>query len=116
MPTRGTYGLELCSDDGSEPLIDPGTGFVTVVDDDGLHEMGCNTGSIDLTAGLHPVRVNYFQGPATEIGLTFAWSGPGFAQWIVPPERLMLFPDQVGACGPARGTSKLVEARAVWMK
>lgn len=93
VPLAGTYTFQLCSDDGSELLLDAGTGFVTVVDDDGVHGMGCATGSIDLTAGLHPVRVNYFQGPATEIGLTFEWSRPDLAMEIVPPERLMLFPD-----------------------
>ena len=93
VPTTGTYGFQLCSDDGSEMLLDPGTGYVTVIDNDGVHAMGCASGSIDLTAGLHPIRVNYFQGPRTEIGLTLEWSGPDLAQQIVPPERLMLFPD-----------------------
>jgi hypothetical protein len=93
VPITGTYAFEVCSDDGSELLIDPGTGFLTVIDNDGVHGMACLGGSIDLTAGLHPIRVNYFQGPRTEIGLILSWSGPDLALQVVPPERLMLFPD-----------------------
>lgn len=93
VPADGTYAFQLCSDDGSKLLIDPGTGLSTVVDDDGVHGMQCQTGSIDLTVGLHPIRVDYFQGPRTEIGLTLEWSGPNLAQEIVPAANLMLFPD-----------------------
>jgi hypothetical protein len=93
VPTTGTYTFQECSDDGSELLIDPGTGFTTVVDNDGVHGMSCATGSIDLTAGHHPIRANYFQGPRTEIGLTLEWSGPDLAMQIIPAERLMLFPE-----------------------
>ena len=61
----GTYRFSLTSDDGSMLIIDGRT----VIDNDGTHAPQTKKGSIDLTAGVHDIRVQYFQGPAHEIAL-----------------------------------------------
>jgi PA14 domain len=56
VPAAGTYTFRLRSDDGSELLI----GDDLVIDHDGLHGATDKDGGIELTAGVHPLRVNYF--------------------------------------------------------
>ena len=55
---EGRYKFHLGSDDGSILYIDGGK----VVDVDGVHPHSTKTGQMSLTAGIHKVRVEYFQG------------------------------------------------------
>jgi len=72
ISTTGTYEFELGSDDGSRLLID-GTG---VVNNDGLHGFKAVTGSVSLTAGLHRLRVEYFENTGGEsVRLRYRASG-----------------------------------------
>lgn len=56
IPKDGTYTFKLSSDDGSRLFID-GT---AVVDADGIHPPGDKEGKSTLKAGVHHVRVDYF--------------------------------------------------------
>lgn len=58
IETGGTYTFATTSDDGSKLYIN---GF-EVVDNDGYHGPQTQTGSVDLTAGVHDIQVLYFQG------------------------------------------------------
>jgi mono/diheme cytochrome c family protein len=58
----GRYGFHLGSDDGSRLVI----GDATVVDHDGIHGHGEAHGSVELTAGVHPIRVSFFEAHGEE--------------------------------------------------
>lgn len=69
----GKYQFALMSDDGSKLYIDN----KTVIDNDGLHAPQTETGSIKLKAGLHTIRVSYFQGPGYYVALSLSVAKPG---------------------------------------
>jgi outer membrane protein OmpA-like peptidoglycan-associated protein len=71
LPQEGTYTFRLTSDDGSKLFIDGRE----VIDNDGIHGPGAADGEATLQAGLHDVRVQYFQGPREEVALMLEW-GP----------------------------------------
>ncbi|MFN0053153.1 MAG: family 16 glycoside hydrolase [Planctomycetales bacterium] len=68
----GMYTFHLGSDDGSRLMIDR----EKVVDVDGIHPHETRTGKVSLTAGMHPVQVDYFQGGG-EATLAVEYEGPG---------------------------------------
>ncbi|MEZ6066425.1 MAG: c-type cytochrome [Planctomycetaceae bacterium] len=67
----GEYTFFLGSDDGSRLLID-GKEVVKV---DGVHPHLESSGKVQLTAGVHPVRVEYFEAGGEE-SLSLEFSGP----------------------------------------
>jgi outer membrane protein OmpA-like peptidoglycan-associated protein len=69
----GIYGWKLISDDGSRLWIDG----KEVVDNDGVHSFDTAEGEVSLSKGPHAMRIWYFQGPATEIGLQLFVRPPG---------------------------------------
>ena len=69
----GAYTFSLVSDDGAKLYIDDRT----VIDNDGQHPPQAMTGMIDLTGGVHRIRVAYFQGPRFAIALVLKVAGPG---------------------------------------
>jgi hypothetical protein len=73
IETPGRYRFILTSDDGSILTIDD----EQVIDNDGQHPTVTKDGAIDLAAGLHKIRVTYFQGPGYEIALILAIEPPG---------------------------------------
>jgi PA14 domain len=74
----GEYSFRLSSDDGSRLYVDD----KLVINNDGVHsEVSVGT-KLKLEAGLHRVRVTYFQGPATEIALQFFVTNPGSSEQI----------------------------------
>ncbi len=83
LDVTGTWGFTLESDDGSRLFIDG----VLVVDNDSVHEMTLAEGSIDLEAGFHDIRVEYFDasGPA---GLTLGSASPGQLPAVVAADDL----------------------------
>lgn len=54
----GEYTFTLSSDDGSRLLIDGRK----IVDNDGTHPTQTQSGSVELTKGVHTIAVDYFQG------------------------------------------------------
>ena len=84
VETPGQYNFALNSDDGSRLYVNGNL----VVDNDGLHSMRTERGNLTLTAGMHDIEIQYFQGPRTEIGLQWFWQPPNSTEQIVPPEVL----------------------------
>ena len=68
----GQYVVEMASDDGARILIDG----KTVVEHDGEHSPQLKTGSVTLTAGDHPIRVEFF-GRNLNNSFHARWRGPG---------------------------------------
>jgi hypothetical protein len=81
----GDYTFFTTSDDGSRLLIDG----ATVVDNDGLHAEVEVAGTVTLTAGQHPIRVEFFEADGGEV-LTVEWQGPGVGREVIPASRLFL--------------------------
>ena len=78
LPQAGTFTFRLTSDDGSKLFIDGNE----VIGNDGIHGASPVDGEATLAAGIHDVRVQYFQGPREEIALVLEW-GPD-ADHLVP--------------------------------
>lgn len=68
----GLYRFALTSDDGSRLDIDD----QTVVDNDGIHPALTKSASIELSGGIHKIRVQYFQGPRLQVALILEIAGP----------------------------------------
>ncbi len=69
----GQYGFGLTSDDGSKLYIDDHL----VIDDDGIHGPSGCTATAELEAGIHSIRVSYFQGPRYAVCLILTVEKPG---------------------------------------
>jgi pimeloyl-ACP methyl ester carboxylesterase len=87
VPTTANYTFEICSDAGSELYIDNGfaPGVTPTIDHDGLHSNTCKTGTLSLTAGMHPIALAYFETTGSQ-SMTFSWqsSGAGINKQTVP--------------------------------
>jgi outer membrane protein OmpA-like peptidoglycan-associated protein len=70
---RGVYKWKLESDDGSRLWIDGRE----IINNDGVHGMNAMEMEQELEQGRHAIKVWYFQGPATELGLRLFISVPG---------------------------------------
>ena len=68
----GSHEFFLESDDGSRLSIDG----KQIVDNGGVHAMQEQAGKVDLTAGDHEIKVEFFQGGG-EAGVKFSWHPPG---------------------------------------
>jgi len=81
VPKTGKWTIGTISDDGSKLWI----GDQLIVNNDGLHGDREVKGEINLEAGLHAIRVEFFErgGGATMKVLA---GGPGRDYSIVPPE------------------------------
>lgn len=85
IPKTGSYTFFTTSDDGSRIYI----GDQEVVNNDGAHGMVTKSGKINLSAGLHPIRVNYFDSGGGD-GLKVEWKGPGIKLEEIPSHRLFV--------------------------
>jgi glucose/arabinose dehydrogenase len=94
----GTYTFRLTSDDGSKLWI----GDQLVIDHDGLHGNVPKDGTIDLAAGLHPLRVEHFEREGGQ-ELRLAWKAPGAGDFtIVPASALSTDAGVVRVTAPGR--------------
>lgn len=75
IATAGAYTFYLSSDDGSRLFINN----TLVVNYDGLHGAGEQSGAITLPAGTHDIRVEYFERNGGQ-SLTVQYAGPGVAK------------------------------------
>jgi hypothetical protein len=73
IKTAGAYKFRLLSDDGSKLFIDS----TLIIDNDGIHSPKSVEGQIYLSKGTYPIRVDYFQGPKTQIALQLFSTKPG---------------------------------------
>ena len=83
IATAADYTFYTTSDDGSQLYI----GGTLVVDNDGLHGMAEQSGTISLTAGMHPITVTMFEKTGGE-GLDVEYEGPGIARQAIPDDAL----------------------------
>ena len=78
-PRTGMYTFHLGSDDGSALYVDG----EKLIDNGGLHSRHIESGHIALQAGLHPIRIDYFQASGGAMA-SLEWEGPGIAREVVP--------------------------------
>ncbi|MCD6200709.1 MAG: PQQ-binding-like beta-propeller repeat protein [Bacteroidales bacterium] len=79
IPEDGIYKFYLTSDDGSNLYIHGRK----IINNDGTHGIREKMGQIPLQAGLHPVRIEFFQ-TVTSVTLSLKWAGPSFGKENVP--------------------------------
>ena len=75
----GMYNFVLTADDGAILYLDGRE----LIDNDGQHAPSDVAGSVELSKGVHAIRVSYFQGPRWQVALVLKVAGPG--------ERLRIF-------------------------
>jgi hypothetical protein len=68
----GVYEFSLTSDDGAKLYIDGRE----LIDNDGVHEPVTRQGRMNLSGGIHRMRVSYFQGPRYQVALVLKVAGP----------------------------------------
>ncbi|WP_320783278.1 family 16 glycoside hydrolase [Streptomyces sp. CRN 30] len=97
-PSEGSYVFRLTSDDGSRLTIDGST----VIDHDGLHGAEPKDGTVHLTAGSHPLRIDHFERDGGE-QLQLSWRPPGASDFtVVPQEALSTDAGVVRVTAPGR--------------
>lgn len=79
----GTYMFYTLSDDGSRLWIND----KLVVENGGVHSLRERAGSINLTAGYHLIKVEYFQARSSQ-GLGVAIAGPRMTKRTIPNSML----------------------------
>ena len=85
----GEYEFKIASDDGCRLIVDG----KTAVEHDGLHGASTKKGKVQLSAGVHAIRVEYFAYGQPN-SLQAFWSGPGFVdtalavQKVAPPKQI----------------------------
>ncbi len=79
VPESGNWTFYLNSDDGSELWING----VSAIQNYGMHGMREISATINLSAGLHDFRIEFFQGGGPH-GLKFSWDGPNVSKTTIP--------------------------------
>ena len=79
IPADGTYTFFLESDDGSRLFIDG----AQVVDNGGLHEMTEVLGKVQLKAGDHIIKVEFFDAEE-DAGCILSWKSAKIEKQVVP--------------------------------
>ena len=80
IPTAGTYTFYTASDDGSTLSING----IEVVNNNGKHTKQERSGTITLTAGIHEIKVLYFESAGSTDVLEVRWQGPGISKQLIP--------------------------------
>ncbi len=84
-PEDGVYSFFVASDDGSRLFVDN----KLLVDNDGLHGMAEKKGIAALSAGLHPLKVQFFQKTGGR-DIKVSWEGPKSAKQAIPTSMLYI--------------------------
>src|SRR6266498_4744359 len=79
IPKDGKYTFFLESDDGSRLFIDG----KQVIDHNGLHAMEEKSGDVELKAGDHALKVEFFENDV-DAGCKLSWQPPGATREIIP--------------------------------
>ena len=90
VPEDGNWTFFLNSDDGSELWIND----ASVVQNYGMHGMREYSGSLNLTAGYHDFRIEFFQGGGPH-GLKFSWEGPNVTKATIPSSVFVVSEDYI---------------------
>jgi hypothetical protein len=83
VSTPGRYKPSLRSKDGAKLWLDG----ALLINNGGIHPVRARIKAVTLTAGLHPLRVEFFANTGAA-ALTLSWSGPGIATQVVPADHL----------------------------
>ena len=86
VKNAGRYTFTLLSDDGSKLFIDDSL----VIDNDGLHSQAEKSNIFELDKSTHRIKIQYFQGPRTEIALQFFAKLENEKQEIFPGNNFVL--------------------------
>ena len=100
-PDGGCYTLRLLSDDGSRLFIDE----ELVIDHNGLHAPSSRSEEACWGAGLHHIRLEYFQGPRVQVALQLFATSEGGEEELFPGERIQLMPPPPAGSGLLCGLS-----------
>lgn len=79
ISTAGNYTFYTSSDDGSKLFIDN----TEIVNNDGNHGNRERSGTVNLTTGLHAIRVLFFENGGNQI-LTVSYQGPSISKQNIP--------------------------------
>lgn len=80
VPADGQYQFRVTNDDGALVYIDG----QLVLENDGPNDSTSVEGSATLTAGVHDLRIDYYEGSDKQ-RLTLAWKTPGSSSFQVIP-------------------------------
>ncbi|NHN23186.1 PA14 domain-containing protein, partial [Bacillus amyloliquefaciens] len=81
----GKYQFATQSDDGSKLFVDG----KEVVNNDGNHGVEEKTGSTDLKAGKHAIKIQYYNNGGG-FWLDAFYRGPGVAKQLIPADKLFV--------------------------
>lgn len=84
VPESGRYVIFLASDDGSRLYLDGRL----LIDNGGVHPYREAAATLELEAGLHEIRVEYFDNEGIA-ACELSWKGPGFIRTVIPPGALV---------------------------
>jgi hypothetical protein len=104
VPADGEYTFYTESDDGSRLSI----GGEVVVNNDGVHAPEEASGTITLSAGPHPITVDYFEAEGGE-QLTVQWASPQFSKEPIAADDL-----QGDSSAPGETTEYTVDLQTGW--
>jgi hypothetical protein len=83
VPRSGTYTFYTVSDDGSRLWIND----TLVVENGRVHNLRERSGTINLSAGYHRIKVDYFQASGRQ-GLEVRYKGPRMRKRKIPKQVL----------------------------
>ncbi len=86
----GEYTFYLATNDGGRMYVDDNM----IINNDGLHPVVEVAKKVELTSGLHPISVKYFQEGGLN-GLKVSWEGPGVEKQEIPASVLFSKKKQV---------------------
>ena len=89
VPIEGNYKFALTSDDGSRLYIDG----IEVLMNDGLHSAKTIENTINLSAGFHKIKCEYFEKTGSQVCM-LQWAGPNRALEIIPASFYFLSLDE----------------------
>ncbi|NNK89489.1 MAG: DUF1080 domain-containing protein [Saprospiraceae bacterium] len=81
---EGDFEFRLWSDDGSKLYLHD----QLVIDHDGLHGTSMKQASMKLSKGLHPFKIEYFQGRGGKM-LSWNYKNAGDDKWTVVPKEII---------------------------
>jgi alpha-L-fucosidase len=85
VPEDGVYSFFVASDDGTRLFVDN----KLLIDNDGRHGMVEKKGIVALSAGLHPLKVQYFQKTGGR-DIKVSWEGPNISKQAIPESMLFI--------------------------
>ena len=83
VPAAGKYTFYLKSDDGSRLFLDG----KELINNDGKHRMDEDSKTVDLAAGDHELKIEYFQNK-DKAGCVFSWKYENVDKQVVPASAL----------------------------